>query len=348
MFWCWCVVLLKNSCLSLLSISSCSKLSALFDLPGLWQSHNKETCNMNQWYISVSQRMQVMEITVIGYYWTSGSLGLEKRSSYQFHCSKKSPFFVSLKPLIAMAVTFGPQFWDHPHGVSETVWSIGIIPKLQFLLVLSQNIPPEAVRLWLLQCISGISKPALAKMQHHWFFARVEESWSLLLLCRVQWEGGSDTVSLDHSKGKLFVQLCVWRWAASSPAEKFSKSLTVLFSSLLYRRPCSFSFFFPGNLTFKFVPICLHGASIKSNWLSQASFHAFALLLLSDLLKNTQLCLTSALTRKTLKDNNCCLCSAQGWFNYSYVLACPVAVGLYNSPVPHLSVPYIFFFSLIL
>lgn len=139
MFWCWHVVLLKNSRLSLLSISSFSQLSALVDLPGLWQSHNRETCNMNQWYRSVSQRMQVMEITVIGYYWTSGSLGLEKRSSYQFHCSKKSPFFVPLKPLIAMAVTFGPQFWDHPHGVSEAVWSIGIIPRLQLLLVLSQN-----------------------------------------------------------------------------------------------------------------------------------------------------------------------------------------------------------------
>lgn len=153
MFWCWHFVLLKNSYLSLLSISSFSKLSALLDLPGLRQSHNKETCNMNQWYISVSQRTQVMEITVIGYYWTSGSLGLEKRSSYQFHCSKKSLFFVPLKPLIAMAATFGPQFWDYPHGVSETVWSTGIIPKLQFLLVSSQNIAPEAVRLWLLQCI---------------------------------------------------------------------------------------------------------------------------------------------------------------------------------------------------
>lgn len=142
MFWCWHVVLLKNSCLSLLSISSFSKLSALFDLPGLWQSHNKETCNMNQWYISVSQGMQVMEITVIGYYWTSGSLGLEKRSSYQFHCSKKSPFFVPLKPLTAMAVTFGPQFWDHPHGVRETVWSIGIILRLQLLLVLVRTRSP--------------------------------------------------------------------------------------------------------------------------------------------------------------------------------------------------------------
>lgn len=66
----------------------------------------------------------------------------------------------------------------------------------------------------------------------------------------------------------------------------------------------------PGNLTFQFLPICLHGASIKSNWLSQASFHAFALLLLSDL-KNAQLCLTSALTRKILKDNSSCLCLAQ-------------------------------------
>lgn len=76
----------------------------------------QETCNMNQWYIRVSQRMQVMEIPVIGYYWTGGNWGLGKRSSYQSHRSKESPFFVPLKPLIAMAVTFRPQFWDHPHG----------------------------------------------------------------------------------------------------------------------------------------------------------------------------------------------------------------------------------------
>lgn len=128
MFWCWHVVLSKNSCPALLSVPSFSKLSALFDLPGLWQSHNKETCNMNQWYIRVSQRMQVMEIPVIGYYWTGGNWGLGKRSSYQSHCSKESPFFVPLKPLIAMAVTFRPQFWDHPHGVRETVRSIRINP----------------------------------------------------------------------------------------------------------------------------------------------------------------------------------------------------------------------------
>jgi len=48
MFWCWHIVLLKNSCPALLSIPSSSKLSARFGLPGLWQSHNKETCNMNR------------------------------------------------------------------------------------------------------------------------------------------------------------------------------------------------------------------------------------------------------------------------------------------------------------
>ena len=167
MFWCWHAVLLKNSCPALLSIPSFSKLSALFDLPGLWQSHNKETCNMNQWYISVSQRMQVMEIPVIGYYWTSGNLGLGKRSSYQSHCSKQTPFFVPLKPLIAMAVMFRPQFWDRPRGVRETIWSIRIILQAQaFVGFESEQDLQKGVRLWLfLQCISGISKPALAKKQ---------------------------------------------------------------------------------------------------------------------------------------------------------------------------------------
>lgn len=61
-----------------------------------------------------------MEIPVIGYYWTSGSLGLGKRSSYQSHCSKKSPFFVPPKPVIEMAVMFRPKFWDHLHGVRES------------------------------------------------------------------------------------------------------------------------------------------------------------------------------------------------------------------------------------
>lgn len=51
----------------------------------------------------------MMEIPVIGYYWTGGSLGLGKRSSYESHCSKKSPFFVPLQSLIAMAVLFRPQ-----------------------------------------------------------------------------------------------------------------------------------------------------------------------------------------------------------------------------------------------
>lgn len=127
MFCCWHAVLLKNSCPALLRMPSFSKLPALFDLPGLWQLHNKETCDMNQRYTSVSQRMQVMEIPVIGYYWTSGNLGLGKRSSYQSRCSKQRPFFVPLKPLIAMAVMFRPQFWDHPRGVKEAVWSIWII-----------------------------------------------------------------------------------------------------------------------------------------------------------------------------------------------------------------------------
>lgn len=251
MFWCWHVVLLKNSCLSLLSISSFSRLSALFDLPGLRPSHNKETCNMNQWYISVSQRMQVMEITVIGYYWTCGSLGLEKKSSYQLHCSKKSPFFVSLKPLIAMAVTFGPQFWDHPYGVSETVWIIGIIPKLQFLLVLSQNISPEAIRLWLLQCISGISKPALAKMQQHWFFARVEESWSLLLLCRVQNSGKeAQTLYLWITAKANYLFSCACEGGQVLPLLRSLVDLSLFYSPVSSIEDhavwlCFFWFFFP-------------------------------------------------------------------------------------------------------
>lgn len=113
-FGCWRDVLLNNSCPALLSILSSTGLSALFDLPGLWQSHHKEACVLNQWCISASQRMHMMEIPVIGYYWTSGSLGLGKRSSYESHCSKKSPFFVSLKSLIAMAALFRPQVWNHP------------------------------------------------------------------------------------------------------------------------------------------------------------------------------------------------------------------------------------------
>lgn len=145
MFWCWHVVLLKNSCPALLSIPSFNKLSARFDLPGLWQSHNKETCNMNQWYISVSQRMQAMEIPVIGCYWTSGNLGLGKRSSYQFHCSKQSPFFVPLKPLIAMAVTFGPQFWDHPRRSKGPFEAFGLSFRLisfpQALISIQNKIP---------------------------------------------------------------------------------------------------------------------------------------------------------------------------------------------------------------
>lgn len=55
MFWCWHDVLLKNSCPAQLTIPSFSKLSALFDLPGLWQSHHKETCNLIQWYMCLPE-----------------------------------------------------------------------------------------------------------------------------------------------------------------------------------------------------------------------------------------------------------------------------------------------------
>lgn len=142
-------------------------------------------------------------------------------------------------------------------------------------------------------------------------FWRVEESWSLLLLCCVRNSGKeAQTLYLWITAKANYLFSCACEGSQALPLLRSLVNLSLFYSPVSSIEDHGAFFFSPGNLTFQFLPICLRGASIKSNWLSQASFHAFAHLLLSDLLKNVQLCLTSALNRKTLKDNNCCLCLA--------------------------------------
>lgn len=122
--------------------------------------------------ICVSLRIRMMEIPVIGYYCTTGSKRLGKRSSYESHCSKKSPFYDPLKSLIAMAALFkapslGPSIESNGTCLRHLDPSAGsFLFPWAFVVLESEQHLQKAVRLGLfLQCFSGISKPALAKVQ---------------------------------------------------------------------------------------------------------------------------------------------------------------------------------------